>query len=185
MKIISGKLKGRVLKGYDLEKTRPTMERVKESTFAMIQNKLPSSIVLDLFSGSGNLGIEAISQGASKVYLVDKEKAAVRVIEENVSKCHIEEETEIFLLDYIKALAYFHHANIQFDIVFIDPPYKSDYAAKSVSLLDELNLLQENATIVVETSSSNFTTDKSSYTLEKSKKYGDKFVYIYSYHKEL
>ncbi len=184
MKIISGKLKGRVLKGYDLEGTRPTMERVKESCFAMIQNKLPSSIVLDLFSGSGNLGIEAISQGAEKAYLIDKEKAAVRVIEENVSKCHIEDETEIFLLDYEKALNYFHQANIQFDIVFIDPPYKSDYAIKSLHLLDELDLLTKDATIIVETSFGEFKVDKLSYHLEKSKKYGDKYIYIYSYSKE-
>ena len=68
MKVISGKLKGRTIKGYDIEGTRPTMDRIKESVFAMIQNNLHNSFVLDLFSGSGNLGIEALSNGANSLF---------------------------------------------------------------------------------------------------------------------
>ena len=74
MKVISGKYKGRVLEGFDINGTRPTMDRVKESLFGTIQNYVPNSIVLDLFSGSGNLGIEALSEGASFAYLVDCNK---------------------------------------------------------------------------------------------------------------
>ena len=86
MKIISGIYKGRNLDGYDLQGTRPTMERVKESLFATIQNYLDDSIVLDLFSGSGNLGIEALSQGAKYAYLVDANFKATTVIKNNISK---------------------------------------------------------------------------------------------------
>ena len=85
MKIISGKYKGRKLDGFDIDGTRPTMDRVKESLFGTIQNYLDNSIVLDLFSGSGNLGIEALSEGASKAYLVDNNKKAIEIIKKNIT----------------------------------------------------------------------------------------------------
>ena len=84
MHIISGKYKGKKLKGFDIDGTRPTMDRVKESVFAMIQGVLPGSKVLDLFSGSGALGIEAISNGASKGVLVDNNSISVKTIKENI-----------------------------------------------------------------------------------------------------
>ena len=79
MKIISGKYKGRVLEGFDIAGTRPTMDRVKESLFAMIQSYLEDATVLDLFAGSGNLGIEALSEGAKEIYLVDKNKKSCQI----------------------------------------------------------------------------------------------------------
>ena len=84
MKIISGKYKGRVLEGFDINGTRPTMDRVKESLFGTIQNYVPNSIVLDLFSGSGNLGIEALSEGAKYAYLVDSNSKAINIIKKNI-----------------------------------------------------------------------------------------------------
>ena len=96
MKIISGIYKGRNLDGYDLQGTRPTMERVKESLFATIQNYIDDSIVLDLFSGSGNLGIEALSQGAKYAYLVDANFKATNVIKNNISKIGIN-DCEVFI----------------------------------------------------------------------------------------
>ena len=89
MKIISGLYKGRTLKGYNLDGTRPTMDRVKESLFAMIQNNISNSLILDLFSGSGNLGIEALSNGASYAYLVDKNPKAVKTINDNIKDLNI------------------------------------------------------------------------------------------------
>jgi len=84
MKIISGTLKGRQVEGFKNRGTRPTMDRVKESLFGVIQEKIPGSVVLDLFSGSGNLAIEAISEGASFAYLNDKSKSAVKLIQKNI-----------------------------------------------------------------------------------------------------
>ena len=78
MKVISGIYKGRNIKGFDLEGTRPTMDRVKESLFAMIQEKIKDAIVLDLFTGTGNLAIESLSQGAKYAYAVDKNRKAVK-----------------------------------------------------------------------------------------------------------
>ena len=83
MRIISGKYKGKKLKGFNIEGTRPTMDRVKESLFGMIQTYIPGSIVLDLFAGSGALGLEAISNGAKKCYLIDNNQIAIQTIKEN------------------------------------------------------------------------------------------------------
>ena len=84
MRVISGSLRGREIKGYTIDGTRPTMDRVKESMFAIIQDYIKDSICLDLFSGTGNLGIEAISNGAKKVYFNDKNKVATKIIKENI-----------------------------------------------------------------------------------------------------
>ena len=89
MKIITGKYKGRVIEGFHIEGTRPTMDRVKESLFAMIQEKVPNSIVLDLFAGSGNLGFEALSEGAKKAYLVDSNKKAIQIMKKNIKTIEI------------------------------------------------------------------------------------------------
>ena len=90
MKVISGKYKGRKIEGFDIEGTRPTMDRVKESLFATIQNYIKESVVLDLFSGSGNLGIEALSEGASYAYLVDKNIKCIKTINKNINNMGIE-----------------------------------------------------------------------------------------------
>ena len=101
MKIISGKYKGRNIEGHNLDGTRPTMERVKESLFAIIQTYLDGAVVLDLFSGSGNLGIEALSEGASFAYLVDYNKKASDTIKRNLNTIGIK-DAEVINLDYKK-----------------------------------------------------------------------------------
>ena len=147
MKIISGLYKGRVLEGFDIDGTRPTMDRVKESLFATIQNKIPNSTVLDLFSGSGNLGIEALSQGASKAYLVDNNKKAINTIEKNVNKLNIE-NVEIIKNDYKEAIKSF--SKEQFDLIFLDPPYKTNYIEESIKLIEKYNILKEDGIIICE-----------------------------------
>ena len=123
MKVISGKYKGRVLKGFDITGTRPTMDRVKESLFGTIQSYVPGSVVLDLFAGSGNLGIEALSEGASFAYLVDSNSKAIKVIKENINNIGIT-DIEVIHSDYKVALKSF---NNKFDLIFLDPPYNTDY----------------------------------------------------------
>ena len=85
MKVISGIYKGRTIKGYDMDGTRPTMDRVKESLFATIQDEIKDSVVLDLFSGTGSLAIESLSQGAKTAYAIDKSKEAIKTINENIN----------------------------------------------------------------------------------------------------
>ena len=99
MKIISGKYKGRNIVGYDINGTRPTMDRVKESLFAMIQNYIDNSNCLDLFAGSGNLGLEALSNGASSCTFIDNNKIAIKTIKDNLARLDIK-EYNLYLTDF-------------------------------------------------------------------------------------
>lgn len=176
MRVISGKLKGRVIEGFDLDGTRPTMDRLKESLFAIIQDKLDESVCLDLFSGSGNLGIEAISQGASKAYLVDHNKKAVRVINNNIEKFNIKEECIVINSDYKTALK--ELSNTKFDIIFLDPPYKTDYIEESINLITKYDILKDNGIIICESDSLDRIIYSNNYKEIKNKKYGDKYIVI-------
>ena len=177
MKIISGKYKGRNLLGHDLEGTRPTMDRVKESLFAMIQDYLEGSIVLDLFSGSGNLGIEALSNNAKKSYLVDNNKKAVQVINQNINNIGIN-NVKVLNMDYKKALSLFNKKKKKFNIIFLDPPYDTDFIELSIELIDKYNLLEDNGIIVCESNNINKMIYPKEYKVVKSKKYGDKYIEI-------
>lgn len=177
MRVISGKLKGRVLKGYNIEGTRPTMDRVKESLFASIQDYIDDSIVLDLFAGSGNLGIEAISNGASKVYFVDNNRECIKVINDNINTFKINNQSVVLNKDYKDALNYFKN-NIKFDIIFIDPPYRYNIKKELLDIILNNNLLYDNGIIVFEYSNDE-EINNNNFRLLKSKKYGDKYISIY------
>ena len=177
MKVISGIYKGRNIEGFNLDGTRPTMERVKESLFATIQDYIKNSIVLDLFSGSGNLGIESLSEGAKYAYLVDSNPKAIKTIKKNLEVIGIDNAKEV-LMDYKKALKYFFNNNIKFDIIFLDPPYKTDYIEKSLLLIGEYSLLNENGIVVCENDNIDRIIYNENYTCIKEKKYGDKVVVI-------
>ncbi len=179
MKIISGKLKGRVIKGFDIDGTRPTMDRVKESLFSSIQNYIPDSICLDLFSGSGNLGIEALSEGAKYAYLVDYNKKAVSVIKKNIKIIGIE-NIEVLNMDYKKSLSYFDQNKIKFNLIFLDPPYKTDYIEKSLLLIDKYDLIEKDGIIVCESDNLDKIIYSDKYKCIKDKKYGDKYIVIIS-----
>ena len=175
MKIISGKYKGRNIEGHNLDGTRPTMERVKESLFAIIQNYLDGAVVLDLFSGSGNLGIEALSEGASFAYLVDYNKKASDTIKRNLNTIGIK-DAEVINLDYKKALNYLKDKKI--DLIFLDPPYKTDFIEQSIKLIDQYNILSDEGLIICENDSLDKIVYPDNYEVVKDRKYGDKWVVI-------
>lgn len=177
MKVVSGLYKGRNILGFDINGTRPTMDRVKESMFAMIQEYIKGSIVLDLFSGSGNLGIESLSQEASYTYFADKNKKAYLTINKNLSNLGIN-NAHVLNLDYKKALQYYRKNNIKFNLIFLDPPYDTNYIEESINLITEYNLLQDEGLIICESSFLNKIIYSNNYQELKSKKYGDKWVVI-------
>lgn len=177
MKVISGIYKGRNIEGYYLEGTRPTMDRVKESLFSMIQNYVQDSVVLDLFSGSGNLGIEALSEGANYAYFVDYNKKAIDTINKNISTIGVN-NCNILKMDYSKALSYYKTNNISFDIIFLDPPYKTNYIEKSIKLITEYNIIKKDGIIVCESDSLDKIIYDNEYKSIKTKKYGDKYIVL-------
>ena len=168
MRVISGIYKGKKLE-YNIEGTRPTMDRVKESLFGMIQSYIKGSTVLDLFAGTGSLGIEALSNGAKKVVLVDKNEEAIKVIKKNVSDMS---NIEVVKNDYAN---YLNNCKIKFDIIFLDPPYHENLIENAIKSIIKNNLLNDKGIIVCEIED-NF---KCNLNLIKEKKYGDKEIRIY------
>lgn len=179
MKVISGTLKGRNIQGYNIDGTRPTMDRVKESLFATIQNDIKNAIVLDLFAGSGQLGIEAISNGANTCYFIDNNKEVIKILTQNISNLNIKQNSKIILSDWKKSLNEFASQNIKFDIIFVDPPYDYNVYEKILEKVSNLNLLNKNGIIILEHSNLKFKDTYNNLTLYKSKKYGNKSVNIY------
>ena len=175
MRVISGKYKGKNLIGFNIDGTRPTMDRVKESLFASIQGYLNNSTVLDLFAGSGSLGIEAISNGASSAYFVDNNIELINIIKNNTKS--IKEDIHIIKSDYKIALEMFKNSNIKFDIIFLDPPYKLNLINNCLKLITEYKMLSDNGIIVCEYENENIDIDV--LTIIKEKKYGNKYVRIY------
>lgn len=149
MRIISGTARGTKLYTLEGKTTRPTLDRVKESLFNIIQDKVQDSIFIDLFAGSGAIGLEAASRGANKVILCDKSKDAIKIINKNIEKTHLEEKVKLYNLDYETLLK--TKIKEQADIIYIDPPYESDFAIKSVEIILENKLANDNSTIIIET----------------------------------
>ena len=176
MRIICGKYKGRVLKGYTLKGTRPTMDRVKESLFATISPYINDSVCLDLFAGSGALGIEALSMGSKEVVFVDKEYMACKTIKTNLNYLDSNINATVLNMDYLKAIEKLYPK--KFDIIFLDPPYKTDYLKKSLDKIEELNLIKANSLIILESDNIEKLEFSSYYEEIKTKKYGDKYIRI-------
>ena len=179
MKVISGTLKGRTIEGYDIEGTRPTMDRVKESLFATIQEHIKGSIVLDLFAGSGSLGIEAISNGAKLCYFIDNNNEVIKILNKTITNFNIKDKSRIILSDWKKFLNESSKNNTKFDLIFIDPPYNYDVYEKILTKVSELNLLTENGLIILEHQNLKLKDEYNSLKLYKQKKYGNKSVNIY------
>ena len=152
MRIISGTMRGMKLNTLDGLNTRPTLDRVKEALFSKLASQIDeNTIVLDLFSGSGALGLESISRGAAKAVMCDKDYSAFKIIKQNVEKAKAIDKTELINSDYLKALKKLAEKKYKFDIVFLDPPYKTDFASVAAHELITLELLSEDGIIVIET----------------------------------
>ena len=148
MRVIAGTAKGTKLNSIDDLSTRPTLDRVKEPLFSIIQNYLQGANVLDLFAGSGALGIECLSRGSKHCVFCDKSYKSIQMINENIKKTKMQDKVTVINTDYKKCLEMQKNG---FDIIFIDPPYKFDIAIDSVKRIMDLKLLTKDGIIVIET----------------------------------
>lgn len=146
MRIISGRYRGKKLKEFALDSTRPTLDKVKEAIFDMIQFDVVDAQVLDLFSGTGALGIEAISRDAEFVTLIDNNEKAIKIIKENLKT--IQGDFEVIHCDGLKFL---ENTNKKYDVVLLDPPFKTDLGLKAIDMLINKSLINLNGTIIFET----------------------------------
>lgn len=174
MRVISGKYKGKKLDGFDIDGTRPTMDRVKESMLASIQNYIKDSIVLDLFAGSGSLGIEALSMGSLECTFVDHNKIVYDILKKNTQGIG---GSIIIKSDYKDALNTFKNNNKKFDIILLDPPYSLNLINDCLEKIYEYDLLNDNGIIVCEYETEKVDSDK--FELLKEKKYSSKYVKVY------
>ena len=149
MRVISGSARGTVLHSIEDISTRPTLDRVKESLFNIIQNDIEDTTVLDLFAGSGAIGIEFLSRRAKQVYFCDKSSKAVAMIEKNLEKTKLKEKAIVYNTDYIDCINTVK--NIKFDIIFLDPPYKEEFALDAIEKISNLQLLKDDGIIIIET----------------------------------
>lgn len=149
MRVISGRARGTKINTIESTSTRPTLDRVKESLFNILQNKVIDATVLDLFAGSGALGIEALSRGAKKAVFCDKNNEACKVIKDNLNKTHLADDANVLNMEYERCIE--RVSNYKFDLIFIDPPYKLDMAIKAVKLIEKNDLLDNKGIIIIET----------------------------------
>lgn len=174
MRVISGKYKGKNINGFNIMGTRPTMDRVKESMFGMIQNSIKGSICLDLFAGSGSLGIEALSNGARECYFVENSKNIFDILKSNLSGVDC---FNLLKKDYMEALSDFCKDGIKFDLVFLDPPYKLNLINGVLKYFYDNNLISDGGIIVCEFEDEDVTSEY--FELVKSRQYGTKNVKIF------
>lgn len=151
MRVISGSRKGTILQAVPGKRTRPTVDKVKESIFNMIGPYFNGGIALDLYAGSGGLGIEALSRGMEKAVFVDIDRKAIEVIRANLVKTDLSDRSEVYKNDAARALRALSKRDLLFDLVLLDPPYERLEIEKQIELLERYELLRSDAVLVAET----------------------------------
>lgn len=180
MRVISGSAKGRALKAVPGMSTRPTTDKVKEAIFSMIGPYFDGGQVLDLFAGTGGLGIEALSRGMSRAVFIDVEKKSVDTVLHNVQAAGLKEQAEIFRNDAVRALKALAKRERQFELVFLDPPYKMKAIAELIAAMEDQGLLASQAVIVVEHDAEDVLAEMiGGMEQQRRAEYGDTAVTIY------
>ncbi len=150
MRVIAGTARSLQLKTVPGMDTRPTTDRIKETLFNILAPELPGCVFLDLFSGSGGIGIEALSRGAQKAFFVDNSRSAVRVIQANLEHTRLENRAEVLACDVLSAIRRLEQRGILFDVIFMDPPYHMGLEQDVLSMLADSSILNEDTLVVVE-----------------------------------
>ena len=175
MRVISGKARGRKLVSPEGLLTRPTTDRVKESIFNILSPYIPAQRVLDLFAGSGALGIEALSRGSAHCTFVESNKSAMATVKKNIELTRTEDSSSTVFGD---SLSFLKSCRDGFDVIFLDPPYNTGLLQKSVELIRERNLLKPDGVILCESEVGGEEPPKDVYDIIKQAKYGKTTVFV-------
>ena len=177
MRVITGKARGVQLKTPDGMLTRPTADKVKEACFSIINFDIPGAKVLDLFGGTGQLGIEALSRGAKSAVFVDAREDACKLMRENLKRTKMEADGKVIRADY---LDYLKRCKETFDIIFLDPPYAEEFLENALKRITEIDILQSDGIIVTERPwGKELPWEFDGYVRSKDYKYGKTLLTIY------
>ncbi|WP_250673304.1 16S rRNA (guanine(966)-N(2))-methyltransferase RsmD [Paraclostridium ghonii] len=181
MRVISGKARGLKLNTPKNEDVRPTTDRVKESLFNIINGYIIDGEVLDLFAGTGSLGIECLSRGSSKCVFVDLNKSSIDIVKSNIKKARVEANSEVMNTDFKSAIEKVKNNSYKFDVIFMDPPYYKDMFIDALEKVEHSNILKEDGVIVVEHDTKHeFPKNVGRLIKSRNKKYGNTTLTFYS-----
>jgi 16S rRNA (guanine966-N2)-methyltransferase len=182
MRVIAGEHKGRSLTAVPGKGTRPTTDKVKESIFNMIGPYFDGGIALDLYAGTGALGIEALSRGMDKAVFVEIDSRAFAVVRENITTLRLEDRAELYRNDAARALKALAKRALRFDVVFLDPPYAKQNITEEIAFLQEARLLSDHAWIVAEHAAADRLPESIGLcAIDRMATYGDTTITIYRY----
>ncbi|MGL4847940.1 MAG: 16S rRNA (guanine(966)-N(2))-methyltransferase RsmD [Clostridium sp.] len=182
MRIIAGKARGRKLLSPETYETRPTLDRVKEAMFSIVQGYIPNALVIDVFAGTGSLGLEAASRGAKEVHLIDKSSQTYPILRKNVQNLKFEDTCFTYNSDSYVVLKTLAKKNKKFDLMFIDPPYCKEMIPEALKITYENGLLKEDGIIVTKIDSmEEIYEGYESLKLVRNKRYGNTTVCFYKY----
>ncbi|MCD7033916.1 16S rRNA (guanine(966)-N(2))-methyltransferase RsmD [Metabacillus sp. GX 13764] len=182
MRVVSGTCKGRPLKAVPGTGTRPTTDKVKEAIFNMIGPYFDGGSALDLFGGSGGLGIEALSRGTESCIFVDKDQKAIQTIHKNIEACGFEKQSEVYRNDAERALKAVMKRELSFSLIFLDPPYKQQKLKALINSIGEAGILDEKGYIVAEHGTEESLPDELGELVKlKGELYGTTAVSIFGY----
>lgn len=181
MRIIAGERRGKTLRTVRGMATRPTADRVRESVFNILSHQVRDATVLDLFAGTGAMGIEALSRGADYAVFIDDSQNALSVISRNLEECRFQDKANVIRWNIVKNLNCLDGFKARFDLIFADPPYNKNFIAPALHHLLKSNCLKDNALIVIEHEIEPIPTDISDFCLTDQRKYGKTVVSFLNY----
>ena len=180
MRVIGGALKGKKLCPIRGLTIRPTTDYLRESIFNILAGGVEDAIVLDLFAGTGSLGIEALSRGAATAVFVDKDPRAIKALTRNICACCLEGRSTILKQDIVRGLSFLKSIGHAFELVFIDPPYDKGFVERTMQLLDRAKSTSDGVSIVIEHSRREVLPEKvARFILSDQRHYGKTLVSFY------
>ena len=177
MRVVTGKARGVLLKTPEGMQTRPTADRVKEAMFSIVNFDIPGASVLDLFAGTGQLGIEALSRGAKSAVFVDAREDACKIVRENLRRTKMENQAKTVRSDYLE---YLKRCREKFDIILLDPPYAEVFLETALKTIAEIDILQSGGIIITERPlGKELLLDFDGFARSKDYKYGNTLLTLY------